>query len=137
MNTFLRSGTRLLKPAKQAGQLRRFNLHEYQSKILMDKYGVRTQNGKEASDAAAARAVAEGIKAENPNCELILKAQVHAGGRGKGHFKETGMKGGVKVLSEVDEVEAPRVRPVAPSEGDRPAVAADVRLVGDLCWREY
>jgi succinyl-CoA synthetase beta subunit len=105
MNTFLRSGTRLLKPAKQAGQLRRFNLHEYQSKILMDKYGVRTQNGKEAGDAAAARAVAEGIKAENPKCELILKAQVHAGGRGKGHFKETGMKGGVKVLTEVDEVE--------------------------------
>jgi succinyl-CoA synthetase beta subunit len=67
--------------------------------------GVRTQNGKEASTAAEAKAVADSIKAENPGCELILKAQVHAGGRGKGHFIENGLKGGVQVLMEASEVE--------------------------------
>ena len=82
------------------------NIDEYQAKEVMDKYAVRTQNGKHASTAAEARAVAEALKAENPGCELILKAQVHAGGRGKGHFIENGLKGGVKVLTEVDEVES-------------------------------
>lgn len=111
----LRTASRLVTPgamhrgapaaAGVAGPIRRFNLHEYQSKDVMDKYGIRTQNGKEASTPAEARAVAESIKATNPGCELILKAQVHAGGRGKGHFKENGMKGGVKVLNEVEEVE--------------------------------
>jgi|EP00945_MAST-04E_sp_MAST-4E-sp1_P002073 succinyl-CoA synthetase beta subunit len=85
-------------------QVRRLNLHEYQSKNLMDKFNVRTQRGQEASTPEEAFAVAEGIKKSNPDAELILKAQVHAGGRGKGHFKENGMKGGVQILTEPEEV---------------------------------
>jgi succinyl-CoA synthetase beta subunit len=110
----LRTASRLVTPgavhrgapaAAGVGGIRRFNLHEYQSKEVMDKYGIRTQNGKEASTAAEAKIVAEALKKANPGCELILKAQVHAGGRGKGFFKENGLKGGVKVLTEVSEVE--------------------------------
>ena len=86
-------------------QVRRLNLHEYQSKNVMDKYNVRTQRGKEAGNAADAFAIAQDIKKSNPDAELILKAQVHAGGRGKGHFLENGLKGGVQILTEPSEVQ--------------------------------
>ena len=86
-------------------QVRRLNLHEYQSKNVMDKYNVRTQRGKEADNAADAFAIAQDIKKSNPDAELILKAQVHAGGRGKGHFLENGLKGGVQILTEPSEVQ--------------------------------
>lgn len=82
------------------------NIHEYQSKQLMDKYGVRTQkwrlaeNSQQAADAAKALSTVERswvIVAETEGAkELVIKAQIHAGGRGKGHFKETGFKGGVQ-----------------------------------------
>ena len=101
-------GTRMVARnggAATVGAVRCLNLHEYQSKLVMDKYGIRTQRGQEAATAEDARTVAEGIKASNPDAELILKAQVHAGGRGKGHFLENGYKGGVQVLTEADEVE--------------------------------
>ena len=86
-------------------QVRRLNLHEYQSKIVMDEYNVRTQRGKEADNAADAMKIAEDIKKSNPDAEIILKAQVHAGGRGKGHFKENGLQGGVQILTEPSEVQ--------------------------------
>lgn len=86
-------------PLSRTGASRSLNLHEYQSKTVMDKFNIRTQNGKEAANAAAALEVAKGIMATNPDAELILKAQVHAGGRGKGTFKDPEFKGGVQVLS--------------------------------------
>lgn len=89
---------------KHIGAVRNLNLHEYQSKILMEKYNVSVQRGKEARTAHEARKVAEEIKSQNPQAELILKAQIHAGGRGKGHFKN-GLKGGVKILNSPSEVE--------------------------------
>lgn len=87
-----------------AAQVRFLNLHEYQSKMVMDQYGVTTQRGEHATTAADARKAAEAIKAKNPNAELILKAQIHAGGRGKGTFKD-GFKGGVKICQTPQEVE--------------------------------
>ncbi len=83
-------------------QKRYLNLHEYQSKGLMAKYGVRVQKGQVAESAEEAKEIATKLKAEDAD-ELILKAQIHAGGRGKGTF-DTGFKGGVKVLSTPDEV---------------------------------
>lgn len=59
-----------------------FDLHEYQSKDLMRKYGVLVQRGAIATSAEEAYQVAKDLNVQNG--DLILKAQVHAGGRGKG-----------------------------------------------------
>lgn len=64
----------------------------------MEQFGVKVQKGKMASTPAEAAAVARDILKANPKAELILKAQIHAGGRGKGHF-DNGFKGGVKICS--------------------------------------
>lgn len=61
---------------------RYFDLHEYQSKDLMRKYGVLVQRGTTATTADEAYKVAKDLNVKNG--DLILKAQVHAGGRGKG-----------------------------------------------------
>ncbi len=66
------------------------NIHEYQAKELFEKFGVPSPEGKVASSAAEAQAVAEEIGGGN----YVVKAQVHAGGRGKGTFKN-GFQGGV------------------------------------------
>ena len=59
------------------------NIHEYQAKELFEKFGVPSPNGKVAGSAAEAQAAAEEIGGGN----YVVKAQVHAGGRGKGCFK--------------------------------------------------
>jgi len=69
----------------------------------MDKYGVTTQRGYDASTAEGAYEGALKIKKINPDAELVLKAQIHAGGRGKGTFT-SGLKGGVKVVKDAKEV---------------------------------
>jgi succinyl-CoA synthetase beta subunit len=88
--------------AKPAG-VRFLNLHEYQSKMLMDRYKVKNQKGDMAATPEEAYKVAEWILSENPAAELVIKAQVHAGGRGMGHFKETGFKGGVQIVTTAED----------------------------------
>lgn len=66
------------------------NIHEYQAKELFEKFGVPSPRGKVADTAAEAEAVAKEIGGGN----YVVKAQVHAGGRGKGTFKN-GFQGGV------------------------------------------
>jgi succinyl-CoA synthetase beta subunit len=61
---------------------RYFDLHEYQSKDLMRKYGVLVQRGDIATTPEQAFQVAKDLNVTEG--DLILKAQVHAGGRGKG-----------------------------------------------------
>jgi len=61
---------------------RYFDLHEYQSKDLMRKYGVLVQKGDIATTPEQAESVSKKL---DPAGGLILKAQVHAGGRGKGN----------------------------------------------------
>ncbi len=70
------------------------NIHEYQARQLFGKYNVATQPGSVASTPEEA----EKIAAELGTKELIVKAQIHAGGRGKGTFK-SGFKGGVHVCT--------------------------------------
>jgi succinyl-CoA synthetase beta subunit len=70
------------------------NIHEYQARELFAKYGVATQPGSVASTAEEAEKVAVGLKVP----KVIVKAQIHAGGRGKGTFK-SGFKGGVHLAS--------------------------------------
>ena len=76
------------------------NIHEYQAKELFEKYGVATPKGKVAASAEEAGAAAREIGGPG----LVVKAQVHAGGRGKGTFKN-GFKGGVHVVDSAEQAQ--------------------------------
>jgi succinyl-CoA synthetase beta subunit len=67
------------------------NIHEYQAKALFEKYGVAVPKGAPARSAAEF----ESALASLPDGAVIVKSQIHAGGRGKGTFTD-GFKGGVK-----------------------------------------
>lgn len=80
------------------------NIHEYQAKELLAKFGVPVPAGY------AAMSVDEAVEAANklPGPLWVVKAQIHAGGRGKGRFTELGpdAKGGVRLAKSVEEVRA-------------------------------
>lgn len=82
---------------------RNLDLHEYQSKDLMNKYNVRVQRGIMAESAEAAKAAADQLLATGAK-ELVIKSQIHAGGRGKGYFPETGFKGGVHISTDPSKI---------------------------------
>jgi succinyl-CoA synthetase beta subunit len=77
------------------------NIHEYQAKQLLAKYGVNVPFEIPAKSLAEVRPAAEKIAAAGSS-KVVVKSQIHAGGRGKGTFK-SGFQGGVKVASSVDE----------------------------------
>ncbi len=68
------------------------NIHEYQAKELLQKFGVATPPGKAARTPDEAEAAARELGTD----DLVVKAQIHAGGRGKGTFTN-GFKGGVQL----------------------------------------
>ncbi|SMY06078.1 Succinyl-CoA ligase [ADP-forming] subunit beta [Flavimaricola marinus] len=77
------------------------NIHEYQAKALLRSYGAPVSDGRavlKAEDAKTAAGQMDGPL-------WVVKAQIHAGGRGKGHFKEAdaGDKGGVRLTKSVEE----------------------------------
>ena len=78
------------------------NIHEYQAKSILKKYGVRVPEGRlveEGGDvAAAAEKAAQNLAQERGNSVWVVKAQIHAGGRGKA--------GGVKVCKSIGDVKA-------------------------------
>jgi succinyl-CoA synthetase beta subunit len=76
------------------------NIHEYQAKQLLARHGVSVQIGIPVTSPAEVRPAAE--KVAGSSAEIVVKSQIHAGGRGKGTFKN-GFRGGVKVASSVDE----------------------------------
>jgi len=76
------------------------NIHEYQAKELFEKFGVPTPNGEVANSAKEARKIADSIDSNL----YAVKSQVHAGGRGKGTFKN-GYQGGVQIVKTAEEVE--------------------------------
>jgi succinyl-CoA synthetase beta subunit len=77
------------------------NIHEFQAKQLLAKYGVAVPLEVPAKSFAEVRPAAEKIAAAG-SAKVVVKSQIHAGGRGKGAFK-SGFQGGVKVASSVDE----------------------------------
>jgi succinyl-CoA synthetase beta subunit len=77
------------------------NIHEFQAKQLLAKYGVTVPMEIPAKSLAEVRPAAEKIAATG-SAKVVVKSQIHAGGRGKGTFK-SGFQGGVKVASSVDE----------------------------------
>ncbi len=78
------------------------NIHEYQAKAILREYGVPVAKGAPAFTPDEAVSAAQGL----PGPVWVVKAQIHAGGRGKGRFKEpaAGDKGGVRLARSVDEV---------------------------------
>ena len=74
------------------------NLHEYQGKELLNSFGVRIQRGIVASTTDQAVEAAKKLKQDTGTNWWVIKAQIHAGGRGKG--------GGVKIAKSLDEVKS-------------------------------
>ncbi|WP_159021333.1 ADP-forming succinate--CoA ligase subunit beta [Formosa sp. L2A11] len=116
------------------------NLHEYQGKEILNSFGVRIQRGKVAQNAQAAVEAAKELTTETGTSWFVVKAQVHAGGRGKG--------GGVKLAKNLEEVERisgeiigmDLVTPQTSAEGKRVhqvLVAEDVYYPGETETEEY
>ena len=78
------------------------NIHEYQAKQLLAQYGVAVPAGEVCSTPADARAAAEKLFAAG-NKRVVVKSQIHAGGRGKGTF-QNGFQGGVKLCGSAGDV---------------------------------
>src|SRR6201996_8494467 len=78
------------------------NIHEYQAKALLGEFGVPISRGVPVLNAADSDAAAKQLGGP----VWVVKSQIHAGGRGKGKFKEAaaGDKGGVRLAKSVDEV---------------------------------
>ncbi len=116
------------------------NLHEYQGKELLSSFGVRIQRGIVAQTADEAVDAAKKLTEETGTGWHVIKAQVHAGGRGKG--------GGVKLAKSLDDVKTlagqiigmDLVTPQTSAEGKRVhqvLVAEDVYYPGDSEPEEY
>ena len=116
------------------------NVHEYQAKEILSSFGVRIQRGKVAQNTKDALTAAEALSEETGTSWFVVKAQIHAGGRGKG--------GGVKLAKGIDKVEEVAgsilgmdlVTPQTPPEGKRVhqvLIAEDVYYPGDSEPEEY
>jgi succinyl-CoA synthetase beta subunit len=116
------------------------NIHEYQGKEILSSFGVRTQRGIVAQDAKEAVEAAKKLTEQTGTGWHVIKAQVHAGGRGKG--------GGVKLAKNLQEVEEIAgqiigmnlVTPQTSAEGKKVhqvLVAEDVYYPGDSEPEEY
>ena len=81
------------------------NIHEYQAKEVLKSYGVKIQEGIVADTPEAAHEAAVKLNAQTGTSWYVIKAQIHAGGRGKGKINETGSHGVVlaKKLEDVAE----------------------------------
>src|SRR4029079_32686 len=77
-------------------------IHEYQGKAILKTFGVPVPQGEVAFNADNARAIAQRLIAETGNSVVVVKAQIHAGGRGKG--------GGLSVVKSGDEARAAAAR---------------------------
>ncbi len=79
------------------------NIHEYQAKALLRSYGAPVSDGRVVLKADEAKIAAS----EMDGPLWVVKAQIHAGGRGKGHFKEAdaGVTGGVRMAKSIEEAE--------------------------------
>ena len=116
------------------------NLHEFQGKEILASYGVRVQRGLVANNADEAVEKAKQLTEETGTSWYVVKAQIHAGGRGKG--------GGVKLAKNLDEVKElagkiigmDLITPQTPPEGkrvNRVLVAEDVYYSGESEVSEF
>ncbi len=75
------------------------NIHEYQARELFERFGVATPKGVVADTPEQALEAARSMNLP----QYVIKAQIHAGGRGKGRFK-SGLQGGVHVVNTPEQV---------------------------------
>ena len=96
------------------------NIHEYQAKAVLKQFGVPVSRGVAVLDASQAEAAAR----ELGGPLWVVKSQIHAGGRGKGKFKEpeAGEKGGVRLSKSIDEVVAKNPDKVADAKTNPKAI---------------
>jgi succinyl-CoA synthetase beta subunit len=80
------------------------NLHEYQAKELLKRYGVPTQEGIAAESVEDAVKAYEEVATSKGAKFAVVKAQIHAGGRGKGTMREVPEQNGVKVVKSAEDV---------------------------------
>ena len=80
------------------------NLHEYQAKELLKKYNVPVQEGFACTTVQEAEDAYRQIKTQTGSKFAVVKAQIHAGGRGKGTIKENGING-VKVAKSLEDIQ--------------------------------
>ena len=81
-------------------------IHEYQAKEILRSYGVSTPKGGAAATPDEARQVAARLIEETGTETVVVKAQIHAGGRGKGRYTEDQDLGGVQVVQGADAAKA-------------------------------
>lgn len=81
------------------------NLHEYQAKELLRKYNVPTQGGIAVDNVDKAINAYQQMAVDNGTKFAVIKAQIHAGGRGKGTMKEVPTQHGVQVVKSREDVE--------------------------------
>ena len=116
------------------------NLHEYQGKEILASFGVAVQRGIVANSADEAVAAAKILTKDTGTSWHVIKAQIHAGGRGKG--------GGVKVAKSLEEVKSVAdqiigmqlITPQTPPEGkkvNKVLIAEDVYYPGDSELKEF
>ena len=79
------------------------NLHEYQAKELLKKYNVPVQNGIACTTVEEAVNAYKEISTKTNTKFVVVKAQIHAGGRGKGNYKEVPSQHGVQVVKSEDQ----------------------------------
>jgi len=82
--------------------MRRMKLHEYQAGALLSSFHVPIPIGAVAYNAADAEKLARTDFGKD--AEFVVKAQILGGGRGMGHFRETGFQGGVHIVDTPDKV---------------------------------
>ncbi len=80
------------------------NIHEYQAKQLFAQYGVKVPSGDPCTSVEEAQAIADRVFGEG-HTKVVVKSQIHAGGRGKGTFKD-GFQGGVHLCDSVEDTVA-------------------------------
>ena len=116
------------------------NLHEYQSKEILASYNIKVQRGILASTTEEAVNAAQKLSQQTQTKAWVVKAQVHAGGRGKG--------GGVKFCSTLEEVRENSkniigmqlITPQTPPEGKKVnyiLIAEDIYYTGESPIKEY
>ena len=81
------------------------NLHEYQAKELLKRYNVPTQEGIAVEKVDDALNAYKQIATDSGSKFAVVKAQIHAGGRGKGRMKEVPEQAGVSVVKSAEDVE--------------------------------
>ncbi|WP_158858127.1 ADP-forming succinate--CoA ligase subunit beta [Lunatibacter salilacus] len=123
------------------------NIHEYQAKEVLKSFGVKIQEGIVADTPEQALEAAKKLNAETGTSWYVLKAQIHAGGRGKGTVKETGSRGVVLAKSQEQVAEIAKdilggtlVTIQTGEEGKKVKkilVAQDVYYPGDSKPKEY